>query len=63
MSKFTKLNTVTTFKNTKFSVSKYIKTGTKRTFFAVELDGVVCVKTLFARKYDAEMTAKALING
>lgn len=39
-------------------IVKYIKAGTKRTFFRPELNGKPVSSTMFARQYDAEELAK-----
>jgi len=62
--KFTKLNTVSkiTKNDIEVLIVKYIKTGTNRTFYRPEVEGLGVSKTMFARKYDAKNLATRYIS-
>lgn len=66
MATFTTLRKITniTNPNTKESVlvSKVKKDGTKRTFFKIEKDGKLIVRTMFVRLWEAEKVAKLYLN-
>ena len=64
MTTFTTINKVKTItKNNKtVTISKVQKDGTKRTFFKVESEGKLIIRTMYARLYDAEKLAKLYLN-
>jgi hypothetical protein len=65
MSKFTLLSKTSTLVNKertiKVEINKYVKVGTKRTFWAASCDGKRVSKTMFLKLYDCESDARNFI--
>lgn len=61
---FTKMNPVTKLKkgNEEVTIFKFKKDGTRRSFFAPEVNEKRINSTMFARLYDAENLAKRYLN-
>jgi hypothetical protein len=66
MANFTKTNNVAIFSSTvtnkKCTVARFVKDGTKRVFFSLEVEGKRITKTMFARQYDANNIARKYCN-